>query len=481
MHVGNHLRQAATVAFLVLLSPSMGKAANSHAMGIWKPNPNYDTCSQAIHDSYYVVAPDGRRYPTWHPPEVTDPATGKKCSFGHEHGRDPKESALWQKVRQHFAFDANRDGKISSAELASAGLPFGYVNEQLDVYNSARGIVNGMRHEDHVGHKVEWENDVMLQRNTCGSVSHPGCWNRIDVGVKCDFLMKPHQGTHSADAFVNNMHEIIYAVSCRDAGATGEARNLIGTQLIASTMSVFGSPGGFNKGGVAGNRFEAVGQCTPANSPIGSGMRIIPSHEQVLASILVRTGQFSNFSALYENWLSSNYLRSASGQTLAYYDPHFAVFLPGRFYAPDGVEYGGLSRSVDDRVNQVGRSADLCSMVTSDGRRAHGGPCATQTNYGEIRSPIGWDDPRSQFNGVQREFYFNQTIVTNLRGVSRWYSDPFGQSAVPESVWRSSPSSYFGYVPQSIARIDNRTPWPLESQVVGKNRNYGHPTIHAPN
>jgi len=460
---------------------AVAEATNSHAMGLWKPNPKFDTCSQELHDSYSVIGPDGRRYPTWHPPEVTNPATGKKCSFGHEHGRDPRKSALWTKIRQHFAFDANGDGKINSAELASAGLPFGYVNEQLDVFNSAKGINNGMRHEDHVGHKIEWENDLMLQRNSCGTVSSPGCWERTDVGVRCDFLMKPHQGTHSGDALVNNMHELIYAVSCRDAGATGDARNLIGTQLIASTMTVFGRPGGFNIGGVAGNQFQTVGQCTPANSPVGGGMRIIPSYSQVMSSILVSEGQFSNFSVLYEDWLSANYLRDASGQQLAYYDPHFAVFLPSRFFAPDGIDYSGLPRTLEDRIGQVGRSADLCHMVTSDGRRARGGPCAIQTNYGEIKEPIAWDDPRSQFNGVRREFYFNQTVVTNVRGATRWYSDPFGKSAVPESVWRSNRSKYVGFVPQAIARVDNRTHWPLESQALGKNRTYGHPTVHAPN
>ncbi|HEY6209718.1 MAG TPA: hypothetical protein VIW28_11700 [Gemmatimonadales bacterium] len=41
-----------------------------------------------------MVGPDGKLHPTWHPP--IDPATG--CSFGPDHGRDPRGSALYAQV-----------------------------------------------------------------------------------------------------------------------------------------------------------------------------------------------------------------------------------------------------------------------------------------------------------------------------------------------------------------------------------------------
>src|SRR5688572_18041237 len=63
------------------------------AFGIWTP-AGTDTCSKAIHDSYSTVGPDQLRYPTWHPP--VDPVTG--CTFGHEHGRDPSGSDLYDLV-----------------------------------------------------------------------------------------------------------------------------------------------------------------------------------------------------------------------------------------------------------------------------------------------------------------------------------------------------------------------------------------------
>src|SRR5436305_613109 len=109
--------------------PPIGFAAS---YGIWTPGPR-DDCTAEVHNSYSVVGPDRKLYPTWHPP--VDPVTG--CSFGHDHGRDPRGSALYAEV---------------------GPIPFGYANEQLDVYDPANP-----RHEDHFGHKIEWQNDVLLR------------------------------------------------------------------------------------------------------------------------------------------------------------------------------------------------------------------------------------------------------------------------------------------------------------------------------
>ena len=141
----------------------------AQSYGLWTPGPR-DDCSAEAHNAYSVVGPDGKLYPTWHPP--VDPATG--CSFGHDHGRDPRGSALFAQV---------------------GPIPFGYANEQLDAYDPANP-----RHEDHFGHKVEWENDVPLH---FGSAAADQLFE-----IRCDVLTKLHQGTHSRDAFTNNMHEL---------------------------------------------------------------------------------------------------------------------------------------------------------------------------------------------------------------------------------------------------------------------------------
>ncbi len=236
----------------------------AHSLGLWTPT-KWDTCSQAFHDSFSVVAPDGKLYPTWHPPEAVDPATGQSCTFGHEHGRDPRGSALWPLIEQQFG-----------------GLPFGYANEKLDEWNTARGVPNGMRHEDHVGHKVEWENHVRMAESI-DLATGP----RRFVDVYCDFLMKVHQGTHSKDAFTNNLHELIYVVQCQD-----QPGGKIGTQAAVAKMVTFGAPGGFSEGSVAGGFTTiSVGPPSPANSPSGPGLRSLPTINRVRDSILVPAGQ----------------------------------------------------------------------------------------------------------------------------------------------------------------------------------------------
>jgi hypothetical protein len=40
-----------------------------------------------VHDAYKTTGPDGKLYPTWHP--ITE--TTYECTFGHEHGSDPRE------------------------------------------------------------------------------------------------------------------------------------------------------------------------------------------------------------------------------------------------------------------------------------------------------------------------------------------------------------------------------------------------------
>jgi len=439
--------------------PSVGTAVvesgNAAAYGLWTPTAQ-DTCTKDQHDAFSVLGVDGKRYPTWHPP------TGPNgCTFGHEHGRNPAGSALLAAVSSQYG-----------------GLLFGYANETLDAWNMDRGITNGMRHEDHVGHKVEWENGITIYE----SVSSGGS-NRRALNVKCDFLMKIHQGTHSPDAFTNNLHELVYAMQCTD-GATGG----IGTKVIVTKMVAFGVPGTFSEGSPAGG-FTTIqaGTAMPMNSPSGPGLRSLPTINRVLTFILVPSGSWSQFSpGLYEDWISANYLRtSATTQPLLYFDPHFAVFSPSRFYWPgsDPNRYG-ITRTAADVAANIGRSVDVCWMVNG-ANKFRGGECDYMTNYGAIKIPFASTDPRSLFNGVHREFYFNNTVVVNAGGATRWYTDPFGNNATVGSA----PST----IAQSLSAVDNRKrtedghisltgrAYPLESVAIGSTRSYGGLGVHAPN
>lgn len=455
--------------------PHVGHGENSHAMGQWTPT-QLDTCPnpadtariKEIHDSYYVYGPDGKKYPTWHPP--VDPATG--CKFGHEHGRDPSQSALMPFIREYYGCQEHGE---------KCGIPFGYVNEALDKYNAINGINNGMRHEDHVGHKLEWENNLPLTRNECaGRPASLGCFTAVQIGANCDFLMKPHQGTHSKDAFTNNMHELLYFVQCRGTGAYAN------TRVASSKMVLFGRPGAFFDGTVdQGGREIVVGTATPSNSASGNGARSIPAISKVRQHILVPNGQWSLYSnGLYEDWISSNYITTSDGRQILYYDPHFAVFSPSRFFWPGSENADGITRTAEDRANNIGRSIDVCFMTENNGsERYRGGECDQVTNYGQIRTPIPYNDPRSPFNGVNREFYFNQTSINNVGGAIYWYSDPFGRNAVAANPGSQQANDLEarGYVRHYIAPINNNLPWPLESQAIGGDRYYGGNGVHAPN
>ncbi|HRN96804.1 MAG TPA: hypothetical protein PLD54_05140, partial [Candidatus Levybacteria bacterium] len=226
--------------------------------------------------------------------------------------------------------------------------------------------------------------------------------------------------------------------------------------------------------------FKFVGEASPSNSPSSGDNvigRAIGDIDAVVDHILVPQGSWSLYSdALYEDWISGNYVRTSNGTQLAYYDPHFAVFGPSRFFwSGDDANSYGISRNAQDKADNVGRSVDVCYMSENSGaQKARGGECEYMTNYGQINT-MAWDDPRSAFNGVKREFYFNNMGVSNTGSNTIWYADPFGNNA------QTAP--FTGSVKHYLKPKD--TPgnyqYPFESNAIGANRNYGGNNVHAPN
>ncbi|WP_460916295.1 cellulose-binding domain-containing protein [Plantactinospora veratri] len=155
--------------------------------------PRSGECSVEIHARYWTYGPDGKVYPTWHP--TRDPSG---CNFGHEHGDDPRPSDLYSTV----------------------GWPaFGYTSEvMLDSMPE-----HSHRHEDHVGHKVLTVNNVNVIQGDNGTSFFPPQGTTI---ATCDTLLKFHQGTHSPDAFSNNIHELLFNQRCTasNGGQVTEAR-----------------------------------------------------------------------------------------------------------------------------------------------------------------------------------------------------------------------------------------------------------------
>ncbi|HUL69753.1 MAG TPA: hypothetical protein VLT17_05880 [Gemmatimonadales bacterium] len=378
----------------------------SAAYGLWTPGPN-DTCTKEVHDRYSTIGPDGKLYPTWHPP--VDPQSG--CSFGHEHGRDPSGSKLYHQV---------------------GAIPFGLANEALDTWDPT-----GIRHEDHFGHKIEWENDVPMRiSGPAGTV----------LNITCDVLTKLHQGTHSKDAFTNNLHELVYHIRCND-----------GTELHLTLLTAIGTPGEFQRSCDPDGPAVVVGAPTPANSPDGGGRRLIPDRVCVDQYVLVPPGQRSQFNnGIHESWQVSAGLRADDGHGLAFVNPYFQVFDPSRFYDPAA-------------TNVTGRTIDLCYEVESNGDRASSSSCDASTGNGTVLG-VTFDDPRSVFNGAHRVVDINSTIISNQDGPEVWYTDPFGR--------HGRPAPFPGSVLQFVAKVN--TDYGFNVSGPGLDHDYSQ-GVHAPN
>jgi hypothetical protein len=450
---------------------SNGTRPNSAAMGKWTPNTKFDTCSKDFHDTYYVIGPDGKKYPTWHPPTATDPKTGLVCSFGHEHGRDPRGSALWDSLRSHYAFDANSNGTIDTSERDASGVPFGYAAEQLRAYNAAAGILNANREEDHVGYKIAWENGIVRTRTVNGQLQ--------TFDLSCDALTVLHQETYSAESYASNLHEVLYAIDC----SRGSDAERFGGKVIVAAMATFGNPGEFTVAQADGT-FAALrfGTPQPAASPAGGAERgrVIPTADSVYGAVLVPVGQTSDFAAgLTETWYSGLALRRIDGSELVFVDPSYAVSSPSRYF--DVARLSALARTIDlcyIGLSAVGLVIDDPLRANEIVRQARGPECSAIAPNGPSTLQINripYDDPRSVFNGCRRRVTLGATRITNGGGATIWYSDPYGFAA------RSA--SFAGAIKQYVAVINNSISGEVDRVVFGADLDPCLPdsNIHAPN
>jgi hypothetical protein len=416
---------------LVRAAPPAPPTSAAYRDRNWTPTA-FDTCPASLHRQFSVIGPDGKLYPTWHPPTVVDPATGQTCTFGHEHGDDPATSDIYTWVTDHL--DASLD--------RGRGIPFGYVSEALDAWSAATGSVT--RHEDNVGHKIIVANDV---RQVAAS---PRGYVRDASGaiVTCDVLVKVHQGSHSGDALVNNAHELLYAARCTD-----------GTEVISSTMTRFGDANEFHRS-CDGALVETAG----SNLPDGDGgQRLIPDQDCIDRDVLVPAGRTSSIWALYEVWRSANALTTADGAELASFDPWFGVRNPARAHA------GGVNNLICDLVDVPG------SVDEADGGTTRGYPFDEVTAHeAETGQQVAKADPASPFDGAQRDFYLHTTRVTNAGGPTTWWTDPYGGGAV------TTPGP--GRVRQHVSATSNAH-WPdLERRSFDLEADFGAGNgVHAPN
>lgn len=379
--------------------------------------PRAGECSNDLHARYWTYGPDGKVYPTWHP--TRDPSG---CSFGHEHGDDPQDSALFGE---------------------SGFPPFGYVSEvQVDSLPE-----HSHRHEDHVGHKILVENVDVIQGDNAGNFFPP----QGPTLANCDILLKIHQGTHSPDAFKNNVHELISNIKCNAGGQTVQAKT--------ATLMPFGEAGGFSPSecpGFGRPRVE-VGEPVPADSPseyVTPG-RLIAESSCIDA---IRRGDTHmdplypepvpfNVSDMDDFWFGNTQINGA-GVNFSI-SPLFYVVDSQRYYDP----------SLPDNM---GRVLDLCYEPDLLG----GFNCeeALQAGGGER---LEWDDPRSPFKGTLRE-YRPGGFSLQASGSTTVYTDAYGGN-VSSTPFEGSIEQYFSGSTSS------------DWYVRGATRDWDDGTVHSPN
>lgn len=129
------------------------------------------TCTAAIHDRYTTIGPDGKTYRTWHaqavPVNESEPF-GALCRFAHEHGDNPRDSAIFSTLP-----------------------PFGYV---VDTYNAGATVPHPV--EPHQGFKVAVGNR--------GEVNDEG---RAHIGGNS--LVVFHMGTGGTARYTQRHHSAI--------------------------------------------------------------------------------------------------------------------------------------------------------------------------------------------------------------------------------------------------------------------------------
>lgn len=368
--------------------------------------PRAGECARATHDKWWVYGQDGKVYPTWHPP--VDPASG--CSFGHEHGRDPQGSVF-----------------------ATLPLPFGIASEAL----AANDPLNP-RDEDHVGHKVEWENRL--------PAGVPGA----SPSTRCDVLTKLHQGTHSADALTNNLHEFFYHGRCD-----------VGLEIHWQALSALGRPGeveGFCAG--AGTRVYQAGTASPLNSPAGIGKRFLPDWLGCVEQRVVGQGQHW---AISELWIAGFGGDPNGGRTAA--DRAADLRWGGAVY----MSLGDPSRFVDlAQPGKIGRMIDVCAAASMRNTP----PC-----QGITGALPAWDDPRSPFRGTGRStLLVDSWRQQNRSGITRWYTTPTGGPYSSEPFPGGTMQQFIGTTNGLIAEYYGEK----------VSRNYGSAAhggerVHAPN
>jgi hypothetical protein len=391
-----------------------------------KTTPNTATC-QRLHNRFWTTGPDGKAYPTWHPPTFSE--NGTTCKFGHEHGDNPWQSAFYQNRAKYI------DLWVTHKQLP---IPFGYASQVL--MDTPNGGVH--RHEDHTGHKIFWERFEITKVNMANHINMDANANR--TGITCDGLVKIHMGSSTSDALVSHLHEMATHFDC-----TG-SKTFRSDVTVLSPLSL---PGSFTNtctnGGVIGVH-ASVGAnqkypiTTIATNPVTDGSsvgnnlsnpggdRIIPQAGCVHTYAGPATApnprgynpgtQMTTLQAYFghdmlELWANPVLLTSASGGTGAFgFSPYVQVLNPARVTKNNDWSSSLYNCSLAP-TNPLQRS-EICARSLN----------GTSTTVSDSASDANWSSPGSKYNGTVRTLNLKKIRISNTTGSSDIQTDAFGRT-----------------------------------------------------
>lgn len=334
-----------------LLPASSDILAKSY--GLWSPGKTWE-CPKWMHDTYWTKAEDGKVYPTWHSPVDFNPQTNQYCTYGHEHGDDPRSSEVFN----------------------IAGMPaFGYVNEQLATNNPSNPSVH--RHEDHFGHKVLVANNWRMYNA-----------NNTSLTKTCDVSLKLHMGTHSPDALANTAHEMF---------ASGKCDGLQPFNL--KRFALFGAAGAFKESETSLCGLAVNPGITPSstNQPTDGVHRAIPTAD------CYKRGTVAQQTADANTRTSEFWLTGFAGK-----DFYFNITNPSRFYDP--LSSTKINRTVNTCYNSAHPLSKtlLCQETLAAG---------SKVEWDDPRSPFrGTTQIQTHFSGLAFSNSPNSVIYTDAYG-----------------------------------------------------------------
>jgi hypothetical protein len=297
------------------------------------------------------------------------------------------------------------------------------VNAQLDEEGTGY-----MRHEDHVGHKIQYANGEGDLNEAVGRVfgnsltggvvirevakrdDQGQSYDHISADVRCYIFNKIHQGVHSADALTNNDHELISHIRCWSFRSDVPDHSM----SIISGLVGFGPKGSFKEfcsgtGNLGRDTqiFPDTNRMIPHFDPhIQQGMRNIPTYR----CNNVSRGNITS----YEIWSGGLKIVRPDGTELASVSGGWEVLDTIRYYDTNSPK-------------KIGYTSDVCVQMSANRIFDPGPGCNVTTNYGQISYP--WNDTRSYFKGLHRGQYIMAHVLNNAGGPTVVYTDAFGRKA----------------------------------------------------